>query len=140
MTPEATLGTALLAYAGANGLVGLFMLTFPRALWVSIGGAEGQDLGEAYASTRFAGAMMVILAMMALLVIRKPARQSTTVTLLCLEETLVGVALFINAVADDVPTSGWFTWLIALGSIALAGFMWWARIVGRKALKEASGQ
>ena len=137
MTPEATLGTALLAYAGANGLVGLLMLTFPRALWVSIGGAEGQGLSEAYASTRAMGAMMVVLAIAALLIIRKPARQSTLVTLLCIEETLAAAATVINAVADDVPTSGWFTWLIALGSVALAGFMWWARIVGRKALKEA---
>jgi len=135
MTPEGTLGTALLAYAGANGLTGLLMLTFPRALWVSIGGAEGQGLAEAYASTRAMGAMMVVLAIAALLIIRKPARQSTLVTVLCLGETLVAIATGINAVADDVPTSGWFTWLIALGSIVLAGFMWWARIVGRKALK-----
>jgi len=137
MTPEATLGTALLAFAGANGLAGLLMLTFPRALWVSIGGAEGQGLAEAYASTRAMGAMMVVLAIAALLVIRKPARQSTLVTLLCLEETLVAIATVINAVADNVPTSGWFTWLITLGSIALALFMWWARIIGRKALKES---
>jgi len=39
-------------------------------------------------------------------------------------------------VGDKVPTDVWFDWLIALGSIALAAFMWWARIVGRKALKE----
>jgi K+ transporter len=139
MTPEATLGTALLAYAGANGLVGLFMLTFPRALWVSIGGADAL-YEKAYASTRLAGAMMVTLAIMALLIIRKPVRQSTLVTLLCLEQTLVAAATFANAAFDKVPTDGWFDWLIALGSIALAGFMWWARIVGRKALKEASGQ
>jgi hypothetical protein len=137
MTPEATLGTALLAYAGANGLTGLLMLTFPRALWVSIGGAEGVGLPQAYASTRFAGGAMVTLAIAALLVIRKPARQSTLVTLLAFEATLAAVATVINAVIDDVPTSGWFTWLLALGSIALAGFMWWARILGRKALKES---
>lgn len=136
MTPEATLGTALLAYAGANGLAGLLMLTFPRALWVSIGGADGL-YEKAYASTRLAGAMMVTLAVMALLVVRKPARQSTLVTLLCIEETLVAAAAFVNAAFDKVPTDVWFDWLIALGSIALAGFMWWARIVGRKALKEA---
>jgi hypothetical protein len=136
MTPEATLGTALLAYAGANGLAGLLMLTFPRALWVSIGGADGL-YEKAYASTRLAGAMMVTLAVMALLVVRKPARQSTLVTLLCIEETLVAAATFVNAAFDKVPTDVWFDWLIALGSIALAGFMWWARIVGRKALKEA---
>ena len=137
MTPEATLGTALLAYAGVNSLVGLLMLTFPRALWISIGGADGTDVARAYASTRFAGAMMVTLALAALLVIRKPARQGTLVTLLALEATLVAVATFINAVGDDPPTSLWFEWLLALGSIALAAFMWWARIVGRKALKEA---
>jgi hypothetical protein len=136
MTPEATLGTALLAYAGGNGLAGLLMLTFPRALWVSIGGADGL-YEKAYASTRLAGAMMVTLAVMALLVVRKPARQSTLVTLLCIEETLVAAATFVNAAFDKVPTDVWFDWLIALGSIALAGFMWWARIVGRKALKEA---
>ena len=136
MTPEATLGTALLAYGGLNGLTGLLMLTFPRALWVSIGGASATDAARAYASTRFAGGALFTLAVAALLVIRKPARQSTLVTLLCLEATLAAIGAFLNAVADDVPTSGWFTWLIALGSIALAGFMWWARIVGRKALKE----
>ncbi|MCU0281687.1 MAG: hypothetical protein MUE66_07705 [Acidimicrobiia bacterium] len=135
MTPEATLGTALLAYAGANGLAGLFMLSFPRALWVSIGGADPL-YEKAYASTRLAGAMMVTLAVMALLVVRKPARQSTLVTLLCIEETLVAAATFVNAAFDKVPTDVWFDWLIALGSIALAGFMWWARIVGRRALKE----
>jgi hypothetical protein len=136
MTPETTLGTALLAYAGANGLAGLFMLTFPRALWVSIGGADPL-YEKAYAATRMMGAMMVILALAALLIIRKPAHQSTPVTLLCLEETLVAVAAVLNAVADKVPTDGWFDWLLALGSIALAGFMWWARILGRKALKGA---
>ena len=135
MTPEATLGTALLAYAGSNGLAGLFMLTFPRALWVSIGGADPL-YEKAYASTRFAGAMMVTLAIAALLVIRKPARQSTLVTLFAFEATLVAFATFVNAVGDKVPTDVWFDWLIALGSIALAAFMWWARIVGRKALKE----
>lgn len=136
MTPEATLGTALLAFAGANGLAGLFMLTFPRALWVSIGGADPL-YEKAYASTRAMGAMMLVLAIAALLIIRKPARQSTLVTLLCLEETLVAAATFVNAAFDKVPTDVWFDWLLALGSIALAGFMWWARIVGRKALKEA---
>ena len=136
MTPEATLGTALLAFAGANGLTGLLMLTFPKALWVSIGGAGATDAARAYTSTRFAGAMMVTFAVMALLVIRKPAHQSTLVTLLCVEESLVAAATFINAVGDHPPTSLWFEWLLALGSIALAGFMWWARILGRKALKE----
>ena len=135
MTPEATLGTALLAYAGANGLLGLFMLTFPRALWVSVGGADAL-YEKAYASTRATGAMMIVLAVAALLVIRKPLHQSTLVTLLCVEATLVAAATLINAVADKVPTDVWFDWLLALGSIALAGFMWWARIVGRKALKE----
>ena len=135
MTPEATLGTALLAYAGANGLAGLLMLTFPRALWVSIGGADGTDAARAYTSTRFAGALMVTLAIMALLVIRKPARQSTLVTLFSVGETLVAAATLANALGDHPPTSLWFEWLIALGSTALAGFMWWARLVGRKALK-----
>jgi hypothetical protein len=136
MTPEATLGTALLAFAGANGLVGLFMLTFPRALWVSVGGAD-PIYEKAYASTRFAGAMMVVLAVAALLVIRKPARQSTLVTLLCVDETLVAAATVVNAFADKVPTDVWFDLLVALGSVALAAFMWWARIVGRRALKDA---
>ena len=136
MTPEATLGTALLAFAGANGLAGLFMLTFPRALWVSVGGADPL-YEKTYASTRAMGAMMIVLAIAALLIIRKPARQSTLVTLLCLEETLVAIATVLNAAADKVPTDVWFDWLIALGSVALAGFMWWARIVGRKALTEA---
>ena len=136
MTPEATLGTALLAYAGLNGLAGLFMLTFPRALWVSVGGADPL-YEKAYSSTRMTGAMMVTLAIAALLVIRKPARQSTLVTLLAVEATLVAIATVLNAAGDKVPTDVWFDWLIALGSIALAAFMWWARLVGRKALKVA---
>ncbi|MBP1632888.1 MAG: hypothetical protein H6Q11_1176, partial [Acidobacteria bacterium] len=28
-----------------------------------------------------------------------------------------------------------FTWLIAIGSVALAAIMWWARFVARKVLK-----
>jgi len=136
MTPETTLGTALLAYAALNGLTGLLMLTFPRALWVSIGGADSGVLGNAYASTRFAGAAMAALAVAALLVMRKPARQSTLVTVLTIEATLVAVATVLNGVVDDVPTDEWFTWLIAIGSVALAGFMWWARIVARKVLKD----
>ena len=107
MTPEATLGTALLAFSGANGLAGLFMLTFPRALWVSIGGADPL-YEKAYSATRMMGAMMVVLAIAALIVIRKPARQSTLVTLLCLEETLVAAAAVINATGDKVPTDVWF--------------------------------
>lgn len=136
MTPETTLGTALLAYAAANGLAGLFMLTFPRALWVSIGGAEGEGVANAYASTRFAGAALAALAVAALLVMRKPAGQSTLVTVLAVEATLVAVASVLNGVIDEVPTDGWFTWVVALGSVALAGFMWWARIFSRKVLKQ----
>lgn len=136
MTPETTLGTALLVYAAANGLAGLLMLTFPRVLWVSIGGASGETVGNAYASARFAGAALAALALAALLVMRKPAGQGTLVTVLAIEATLVAVATVVNGVADDVPTDDWFTWLVALGSVALAGFMWWARIVGRKVLKE----
>ena len=136
MTPQTTLGTALLAYAALNGLTGLLMLSFPRALWVSIGGAEGEAVSNAYSSTRFAGAALAALAVAALLVMRRPARQSTLVTVLTLEATLVAVATVLNSIVDDVPTDGWFTWLIALGSVALAGFMWWARIIARKALKE----
>jgi hypothetical protein len=135
MTRETALGTALLAYAGANGLTGLFMLSFPRALWVSIGGAEGESVGNAYASTRFAGAALAALAVAALLVMRKPAHQSTLVTVLAIEATLVAAATVLNGVIDEVPTDGWFTWLIALGSVALAGLMWWARVVARKVLK-----
>ncbi len=136
MTPQTTLGTALLAYAALNGLTGLLMLSFPRALWVSIGGAEGEAVSNAYASTRFAGAALAALAVAALLVMRRPARQSTLVTVLTLEATLVAVATVLNGIVDDVPTDGWFTWLISLGSVALAGFMWWARIIARKVLKE----
>jgi hypothetical protein len=136
MTPRTVLGTALLAYAALNGLAGLFMLTFPRALWVSIGGAEGASVGNAYASTRFAGAALAALAVAALLVMRKTAHQSTLVTVLAIEATLVAVATVLNGVADDVPTDGWFTWLIALGSVALAALMWWARVFARKVLKE----
>lgn len=136
MTPQTALGTALLAYAALNGLAGLFMLTFPRALWVSVGGAEGADMGNAYASTRFAGAALAALAVAALLVMRKPARQSTLVTVLAVEATLVAGATVVNGILDDVPTDGWFTWLIALGSVALALAMWWARIVARRVLKE----
>lgn len=136
MTPETTLGTALLVYAAANGLAGLLMLTFPRVLWVSIGGASGEAVGNAYASARFAGAALAALALAALLVMRKPAGQGTLVTVLAIEATLVAVATVVNGVTDDVPTDAWFTWLVALGSVALAGFMWWARIVGRRVLKE----
>jgi hypothetical protein len=136
MTPQTTLGTALLAYAALNGLAGLFMLTFPRVLWVSIGGAEGESVGNAYASMRFAGAALAALAVAALLVMRKPARQSTLVTVLAIEATLVAVATVLNGIIDEVPTDGWFTWLIAIGSVALAGLTWWARIVARKILRE----
>jgi len=135
MTPQTALGSALLAYAALNGLTGLFMLTFPQALWVSIGGAEGDSVGNAYASTRFAGAALAALAVAALLVMRKPARQSTLVTVLAIEATLVAAATVLNGVIDDVPTDGWFTWLIALGSVALGGLMWWARFIARKFLK-----
>lgn len=136
MTPQTALGTALLAYAALNGLTGLFMLTFPRALWVSIGGAEGESVAQAYASTRFAGAALATLAVAALLVLRKPARQGMLVTVLSIEATLVAAATVLNGVIDDVPTDGWFTWLIAVGSVALAGLMWWARFVARKVFKE----
>jgi hypothetical protein len=135
MTPEATLGTALLAFAGANGLVGLLMLTFPKALWASIGQVSDAEAQLAYTSTRFAGALMITVALIALLVIRRPAGQSTLVTILCIGETLVGVATLLNAIGDHPPTAFWFEWPIALVSIALALFMWWARFVGRKALK-----
>jgi hypothetical protein len=136
MTAQTTLGTALLSYAALNGLAGLFMLTFPRALWISIGGAEAASVGNAYASTRFAGAALAALAVAALLVMRKPAHQSTLVTVLTIEATLVAVVTVLNGVVDDVPTDDWFTWLIAIGSVALAGFMWWARLIGRKVLKD----
>jgi len=136
MTPQTTLGTALLTYAALNGLAGLFMLTFPRALWVSIGGAEGASVENAYASTRFAGAALAALAVAALLVMRKPSHQSTLVTVLTIEATLVAVATVLNGVVDDVPTDDWFTWLVAIGSVALAAFMWWARFVARKVLKD----
>ena len=135
MTRETALGTALLAYAALNGLAGLVMLSFPRALWVSIGGAEGEGVGNAYASTRFAGAALAALAVAALLVMRKPARQSTLVTVLAIEATLAAAATVLNGAIDEVPTDGWFTWLIALGSVVLAGLMWWARVVARKVLK-----
>ena len=58
---------------------------------------------------------MVTLAVAALLIIRKPARQSTLVTLLCTEATLVAVATMITAIADDPPTAFWFNWVIGLG-------------------------
>ena len=135
MTPQTALGTALLAYAALNGLGGLFMLAFPHALWVSIGGAQGEAVGNAYASTRFAGAALVALAVAALLVMRKPAHQSTLVTVLAIEATLAAAGTVLNGVVDDVPTGDWFTWLIAVVSVALAGFMWWARIFARKVLK-----
>lgn len=135
MTPQTTLGTALLAYAALNGLGGLFMLTFPRALWVSVGGAPGEAVGNAYASTRFAGAALVALAIAALLVMRKPAHQSTLVTVLAIEATLAAAGAVLNGVVDDVPTGDWFTWLIAVVSVALAGLMWWARIFARRVLK-----
>lgn len=137
MTPQTILGTALLAYAALNGLAGLLMLTFPRALWVSIGGAEGEGISDAYTSTRFAGAALVTLAVAALLVMRRPSRQNTLVTLLAIEATLVAAATVLNGIIDEVPTDGWFTWLVALGSVALAGLMWWARVAARKVFKQA---
>jgi hypothetical protein len=136
MTPQTILATALLAYAALNGLAGLLMLTFPRALWISIGGAEGEGVANAYASTRFAGAALVTLAMAALLVMRKPSRQNTLVTVLAIEATLAAAATLVNGLIDEVPTDGWFTWLVALGSVALAGLMWWARVLARRVFKQ----
>ena len=75
--------------------------------------------------------------MATLLVMHKPSRHRTLVTALCLEATLVAAATVINRIVHDVPADGWFTWLIALGSVAFAGLMWWARIVARRLLKQS---
>ena len=81
--------------------------------------------------------MMVTLAIAALLVIRKPARQSTLVTLLAVEATLVAVATVLNAVGRRRPHRR----LVRLadrprlhrpGRLHVVG-----PLVGRKALKDA---
>jgi hypothetical protein len=133
-TPEGTLGIALLAYAGLNGLSGLLILLFPRFFWDVIGGAA--DLyGRAYDSTRFAGGALIALAVAALLVLRKPKGQNTLVTIMAVEATLVALGVVANIAFDDTPTDLWFELLMAAGSLGLAGYLWWARIVARRVLK-----
>ena len=133
-TTEGTLASALLLSAGANGVFGLMVLIFPRFVWNVLGGAA-DTFDPAYASTRFAGAVLIALAVGALLVLGRPEGQTTLVTVLALEKTLVAAALIVNLIVDEAPTAGWFEVLAMVGSAALAAYLWWARVRGRKLLR-----
>ena len=133
-TPDGTLRTALFVYAVLNGGAGLAIFLFPGIFWDTIGGA-GDVYEVAYGSTRFGGGALLALAFGALVVLRKPAGQHTLVTVLAVEATLVAVAVIGNVFVDDVPTSLWFELVIALGSAAIAVYLWWARLIARTILK-----
>jgi len=132
-TPEGTLATALLAYAGINGIFGLVLLFFPRFLLDTIGG--GADIYDrAFDLFRFSGGALVALAVGALMVLRKPEGQHSLVTVMAIEATLVAAAIITNIAIDDTPTDLWFELLIAIVCAALAGYLWWARIRARRIL------
>ncbi len=133
-TTEGTLASALLVSAGINGVFGLLVLIFPRFVWNVVGGAA-DTFDPAYAATRFAGAVLIALAVGALLVLGRPEGQNTLVTVLALEKTLVTAALIVNLAVDDTPLRAWFEVLAAVGSAGLAAYLWWARIRGRKLLR-----
>ncbi len=133
-TVEGTLSSALLVSAGLNGLFGLLMLIFPRFVWDTVGGA-GDILGPAYDSMRFAGGVLVVLAIGALLVLGRPEGQNSLVTVLALEKTLIAAAFIINVAADEAPTDLWFELVVAIGSTVVAAYLWWARIRSRKLLQ-----
>lgn len=132
--PEGTLASALIAYAGLNGVAGVLLLLIPRFVFVTMGRAP-RDFGAYFDVTRFVGGILIALAVGALLVLRKPQGQNTLVTVLALEATLVAVGLLMTIFIDTAPTSGLFNWLMAVISAALAVYLWWARIKARKVLK-----
>jgi hypothetical protein len=134
-TPQATLNTALLAYAAVNGLSGLAITLFPRFFWETFGSADG-DFVRALDSTRFGGAALFALAIGALLVLRRPAGQQTLVTVFALEATFVTAALIANVFVDDTVTGLLFDWVMLLGCAAVAGYLWLARFKARRILKE----
>jgi hypothetical protein len=133
-TPAGTLRTAMLVYAAVNGVSGLILLLFPRVVWDTIGGAA--DLyAVAYDSTRLAGGPLIALAVAALVVLRDPRGQSTLVSVMVTEATLVAFGGWWNLVADDVPTNLWFEIAIPVASTVLAVYLAWARVRARRILK-----
>jgi hypothetical protein len=132
--PEGTLASALIAYAGLNGVAGVLLLLIPRFVFVTMGRSPRVD-GGYFDVVRFSGGALIALAVGALLVLRKPRGQNTLVTVLALEATLVAVGLLMTIFVDEAPTTALFNWVMALVSAGLAGYLWWARIRARKVLK-----
>ena len=134
-TPRGTLSLALMAYIVGNTVYGLPMVLAPGLLWGTIGGADG-DARTALESNRWVGALLLVLAFGALLVLRQPSGQRTFVTTLAMGDAAMSALLVLEVLGggfDDVLDI-WFVWLTAVGLALISAALWWGRLKARHVL------
>ncbi len=134
-SPRHTLNLALLVLVGLDLGYGLPMLLWPGLLWGTIGGADGLHL-EALKTNRWAGALLVGLAIGALFVMARPAGQRTIVTMFAIQSAIAATALVLSAVNGELSgvLDAWFYWLAAVATAATSLYLWYARLKARSVL------
>ena len=126
---------ALIAYIVGNTAYGLPMLLAPGLIWGTIGGAE-DEARTALESNRWVGALLLVLAFGALLVLRQPTGQRTFVTTLAMGDAAMAALLILGALGSDFSDvlDAWFVWVTAIGLALISAALWWGRLKARHVL------
>ncbi len=134
-SPGAVVRTALLIYIVVNVAYGLPMLLWPDLIWGTIGGADGLRL-EALESMRWAGGVLLGLAIGAFFAFTRPAGQWTLMMGIGAHTSLAAVGIWLSLLAGEwTPTIDlWFVWLAAIVVPIESLYIWYARFKGRELL------
>ena len=141
-TPRAVLNTGLMVYIAVNLAYGLPMLLWPKLLWETIGGADTDAAGAALLTTRWAGGVLVGLAMGAIFVLMRPTGQRTFVTTIAIHTALAAAAILVSAANgewDDAGVEEWFYWLSGIVVASESAYLWYARFKARAVLAMPKG-
>lgn len=132
---RAIVRTALFIYIVVNVAYGLPMLLWPELIWDTLGGADTAAL-EVLSTTRWAGGVLVGLAVGAFFAFTRPAGQWTLMMGIAMQTTLAAVGIWLSLLAGEwTPTIDlWFVWVAAVVVPAESLYLWYARIKGRDLL------
>ncbi len=135
-TPRATLNIALIAYIAITAAYGLPMLLWPTFLYDTVGGASRNGL-VGLVTTRWAGGVLIGLAIGALFVLARPRGQRTFVTMISIHTALAAAGIWIsvaNGEWGDAGIDSWFYLLSGVVVAALSAYLWFARFKAREVL------
>ncbi len=118
----AMLKVVLVIYAVICIIYGIGFLFVP-GIWISLSESGPVDYGW----LRWPGGIIIALGIGALMVYRKPEKQSTFVFAIALASLLAGLGMLYSLIRTEYSGTTLFITLPTVLLLVLSGFLWWGR-------------